>query len=753
MTRIICIFFILFSFSLSAQDLKVPHDNILGNDEIIELLDVKADAKLKRIQSVYKSGNKEKALESLTEYFKEKLSDRYFFSWNDFGQRFEMYNKMYSGRKEYHQRKAKQHLDLYPASTKWKIPFTNLKGEQVSSYPYRHLTRQHKAGDIALLFHYTGNIDYLQYIPKQAKSLNEAFDNNQFETIQDGNGAYEAYRAGNRMYNWLFVHQCLLASEKYTWKEQLTMIKSFLHTGAKLNVHNQKYKEGNHQTRGMSALSLLAILFKEFKGVDEWQKTAFTRLEEHLEKEVYPDGFQFERSVHYHIDDIDNYFYPYQMAKLNNIPLNEVWDKRLKGMFNAMLQLAMPNKKLPVLQDDTKDPWAEMNKVEDIMALGSALFGDKKLKYFAGKKIPSKYYWLLSREQVEKYKAAKASKPKMSSSDLPHAGYYVMRNGWKEKNLYMVISAGLSEKKPDHQHGDMLGIQAFAYGNMVLPNYQVRYYLNDLEEFKNSLTKSVGVVDSVLHGRKWKGNKGGSGFGKWGKLPTPKLINWTTTDEIDIFIGSHNGYKDLNVDTYRQVFFIKDGFWIVRDHYQSINDKHTYQQVWQGHYDAENDIHVRSVFSNGAGLEIIQLGHRPDILRKGSTRGKGRIIFETGDVKNATFTSLLYPFKGFENRIHASSNYNDLQLAGWNVVSKQDDQEIESNSQTGISKQGITLLFDCSQLKIEKTEILMSNQSDLLIKKKDAEWEIANCGILALKLTIGSHIVELEPGKSVVLEL
>ncbi|NOU59726.1 heparinase II/III family protein [Marinifilum caeruleilacunae] len=753
MTRIICIFFILFSLRLSAQESKVPYDRILGNDEIIELLDVDADAKLRRIQSDYQSGRKEKALQALTEYFKEKLSDRYFFSWKNFGQRFEMYNKMYSGRKEYHQKKAKQHLDLYPAKTHWKIPFTNLKGEQVSSYPYRHLTRQHKAGDIALLFHYTENESYLHYIPKQAESLNEAFENKQFETIEDGNGVYEAYRAGNRMYNWLFVHHCLLASEKYSWNEQLTMIKTFLHTGAKLNVHNQKYKEGNHQTRGMSALSMLAILFREFIGVDQWQQTAIARLEEHLEKEIYPDGFQFERSVHYHIDDIDNYFYPYQLAKINGIELNPIWDNRLKGMFNAMLQLAMPNKNLPVLQDDTKDPWAEVNKVGDIMALGSALFGDKNLKYFAGKKIPSKYYWLLSTEQVEKYKTAKASKPKMSSTDLPYTGYYVMRNSWKEQNLYMVISAGLSEEKPDHQHGDMLGVQAYAYGNMLLPNYQVRYYLNDLEEFKNSWTKSVAVVDSVLHGREWKGNKGGSGFGKWGKLPTPKLINWTTTDEMDIFIGSHDGYRDLNVDTYRQVFFIKDGFWIVRDHYKSKEDKHTYQQVWQGHYDAENDIHVRSVFPNGAGLEIIQLGHRPDFLRKKSARGKGRIVFEAENQKNTSFTSLLYPFKDFENRIHANSKYDDLQLAGWHFFSKPERQGIDCNCKTGLSKNGITLLFDCSQLKIQNTEILLSNPSDLLIKKNGVEWEIANCGISRIKLSIGDHAVELLSGKSVRIEL
>ncbi|MRT92499.1 heparinase II/III family protein [Ancylomarina sp. 16SWW S1-10-2] len=757
MLKSLCFFILLFPFTLSAQEPIVPYDHILTNGEFVELLDVDADGALKKIQTAYHAGKEDKALKMLTEYFKNKLSDRYFFSSKNFSQRFEEYNKMYSGRLAYHQKKAEQHLDLYPAYTSWKIPFTNLKGEEVSSYPYRHLTRQHKAGDIALLFYYTGNTDYLHYIPSQAKSLNEAFDKNEFETIEDGNGAYEAYRAGNRMYNWLFVHQCLLASDQYTWQEQLVMIKTFLHTGAKLYHHNPKYNEGNHQTRGMSALGMLAILFKEIKGADAWWTRATDRLEEHLEKEVYADGFQFERSVHYHIDDIDNYFYPYQLAKLNGVKLNPIWDQRLKAMFDVLVKIAMPTKNAPVLQDDTDSPWAEYNEIDDIMSLGVALFASKECKYFASKKLPSKYYWLLNGTQVEEFKNIKKLKPKVSSTELEETGYYIMRDGWNRDDLFMIISAGLTKEKPDHQHGDMLGLQAYAYGNMILPNYQVRYYLTDLEEFKNSWTKNVGLVDSIPQGREWNGNKGGSGFGKWGKLPVPKVIAWNKDKEVDFFIGTHDGYQDLSVETYRQVFFLKDGFWLVRDHFISKNGKHKYQQVWQGHYSAENKAHVRSVFPNGAGLDIIQLGEIPNSIKKGSARGKGRVVLETKSALEATYSTLLYPFKGFEERIQSAEKYEKLKLNDWTIINSNEvinNADIESNASLVLSKKKIHILFDVQSIEFKSgEEISLDRKSDLILKRENGAWYITNCGISEVRLTISNHYVDLKPGKSVNIEL
>nr|WP_319267139.1 heparinase II/III family protein [uncultured Draconibacterium sp.] len=737
-------FLLLLPLTVFAQNNGVAYSHVPTNAEIIELLDVDYSSELQAIQNNYKQGKTEQALEELTRYFKERFSERYFFDWKNFENRFSEYNQMYSDREEFHKKDAAKHLDLYPASTQWKIGFENLKGETVTSYPYRHLTRQHKAGSIAFLYHYTGDKKYLDYIPEQAASLNAAFNNNQFEIIEDGNGAYESYRAGNRVWNWLQLHQILLASDEYSSGQQLEMIRTFLHTAAKLYHHNPVYTEGNHQTRGMSALAMLAFLFPEIEGSDLWKERSLKRLEEHLEKEIYADGFQFERTVHYHIDDIENYFYPYQLAKLNNIELKPIWETRIKGLFDVLLKIAMPNKKAPVLQDDTGSPWAEYNKIDNTMALGAVLFGEPDYVYFASSKVSTEYYWFLKPEQQARLKSVQKKEPQLGSCELPETGYYMMRNGWSDNDVYAIVTAGLTPEKPDHQHADMLGLQLYAFGNVLLPNYQVRYYLPDFPEFKNSWVKSVALLDSIPQGREWKGNQGGSGFGKFLNLPEPKVLAWEKNKEFDLFVGNHNAYNNEGAKTYRTVIFIRDGFWIVRDRFITIGGEHTTQQVWQGHYDVEKEgKHIRSVFPNGAGLEIIQLGYPADQISKASARGKGRSVFQKSFQNETSWTTLLFPFENFEERLMVD-DYNEFKANDWNIVSGI-NSPVKTNAKQVIYKKDDFILLEATELTVDNKVVAVSSRSDLWVTLEEDKLEITNCGIIEVEINNTS----VKPGKTV----
>ena len=741
----------LFPISLFAQMETVPFDHVMSNNEIIDLLHVGYSKELKVIQDKYYQGEEQQALKELADYFKERFSERYFFDWKNFSSRFAEYNKMYPGREQFHYHEAIKHLELYPAYSQWKLPFKNLKGETVTAYPYRHLTRQHKAMSIALLYFYKDDKKYLDYIPEQAKSLDEAFNNDQCETIKDGNGAYEAYRAGNRIFNWLQVHQILLASTEYSTAQQLEMIRAFLHTGAKLFHHNQKYREGNHQTRGMSGLAMLAFLFPEIHGTDQWKSLSLSILEEHLEKEIYPDGFQFERSLHYHLGDIENYFYPYHLAKLNNIELDPIWEARIKGLFDVLLKLAMPNKKAPILQDDTDSPWSEYNKIDDYMALGASLFGDPEYVYFASSKVSPDYYWYLKQDQLSRLKMVKKKEPEIGSCVLPETGYYVMRNGWDKDDMYMVISAGITPEKLAHQHGDMLGVEAYAYGNMILPNYQVRYYLKDLPEFKNSWVKNVVLVDSIPQGSHWKENKGGTGFGYFETLPIPRVIAWKNTPIFDLFIGKLNDNVPSGIQTYRTVIFVKDGFWIVRDKLIANKEEHMTQQVWQGHYDVEKARrHIRSVFPNGAGLEIIELGEPADEIFKASAHGKGRSIFQKTFSGETSWATLLFPFGSFEKRL-TSDDYGKFKAGDWTVVSSKNcPASLKTDASQIIYKNENYLLIDVSTVDVAGEKISFPNgRTDLWIKFDHSKIEITNCGMHTVELNKAS----VKPGKDYVLEL
>lgn len=711
------LFFIIGSYSFSQVDKIIP-DIIPSDGDLLYSL----KSGLPGLEQVYRErdkGNLEKGISILTDYLKEKFSERYYFSWKNFRERFSEYSKKYPNERSSHIRRADEHSSLFPASAEWELPSKNLHGENVTAYELRHLARQHKSINAAFAYYYENEKSgRVRYFVDQVRSLNDAFTNKRYD--DKGNAVYEVFHAGYRVQNWLFVHALYLSSEEYLPNDQVELIRTFLHTGAQIAKRGKKFSYGNHHTKGLTALFLISTLFPEFRISDEWQKMALDGLILHLQREVNDDGFQFERSVHYHMGDIDNYFYVYQLAMINKVELPQEFTSRFRSMFDALVRMAQPGKKLPVLQDDTDAPWSEYNEIRNAMTIGALLFSDPVYRYFASESTGAELSWYFTKSQSEFLKT-KGRKPEYGTKALEQTGYYVMRDGWEDEDRHMIISAGLSKQKPDHQHGDMLGLVAYAYGNQILPNYQVRYNLTDYEFFKNSFVKNVAIIDSIPHARGWKMNEGQSGFGKWNFIPVPKTLAWYSDETIDYYCGTHNGYDSLGVEYLREVFFVKDGFWIVRDQFIG-SGSHDYYQIWQGHYDSEKgNKHIRSTFQNGSGLEIVQLNKQPDDLNKISIRGKGSVQFVARDKKDFLFETLLYPFKNFETRIIESDSKNIL-LSGWRLMTAKDKNKIEvagikaaSNSGYYIQSGDKYLLTNVTGFSMDEYEIQFDQPANIFL--------------------------------------
>ncbi len=95
---------------------------------------------------------------------------------------------------------------------------------------------------MALMFYYFDkDKKYLDYWVRQVADLNHAFSKGAYDDA--GNGVYESFRAGKRIHNRLLCHHAYLASEKYDWKSQLLLIKTFLHHGAQLQKRTLKYRQ------------------------------------------------------------------------------------------------------------------------------------------------------------------------------------------------------------------------------------------------------------------------------------------------------------------------------------------------------------------------------------------------------------------------------------------------------------------------------------------------------------------------------
>ena len=703
--------FILITLATFCLGQSIPSDHVLTIDKLPQLL--KSD--VKTILESQGDINHER----LAKHFREQFAQRFFYDHNTFHERLDHYNLLYKNQSD-HAKRALDHLSKYPPKAQWLLPFNYQNGEAVNAYALRHLARQHKMVDIAFLY-FDDNKDkqYIEYFEEQMQSLNEALASDKYDKIKDGNGVYEVYRAGYRVLNWLWIHNMFLNEGAYSDKGQLNTIATLLQHAQHLYERNTSFRSGNHQTRGMSALAQLAILFSDVEGSDQWFERAMARLSEHLDKEINDDGFQFERSLHYHMSDINNYFFVYQLAKINNIEVDKAWEEKLRTLFITLTKIAYPDKHAPVLQDDTEIPWAEVNDISGVMTLGYLLFEDAEFGYFASNKVADRMYWFLSQHQIELLEDIKKKQPTYGSLVFPETGYYVMRKGWDVDDHYMIVSAGLDADKPDHQHGDMLGIQAMANGEVILPNYQVRYSLKDFNLFKNSMVKNVALVDNELQGKQWTSNKGGSGFGKFKNLPQPKVLAWNSNENFDLFIGSHDGFEDIGVEYSRQVIYIKDAFYIVKDNFTSEHP-HSYKQVWQGHYSLENSPNLlRATFPKASGCDILQLNSVDTSVQSGS-RGKNWTVVAKHGQDSFNFITIIFPYKGYHNRIDELAT--ETKLADWDL--NQSAWKMEGSSPASISQSNENYFFGISALHLEDIKLSFEVESDVYIALNENELSI-----------------------------
>lgn len=719
--RPIYLFFISLLISTSLYCQSIPSDRVLATEDLTQYLKKDVRKKLGKIDNP-----------ELAQFFRDQFSQQFFYDYRTFYDRLPHYNKVFSNQDD-HKKRALDHLGKFSDSAQWVLPFNYLNGEPVNAYALRHLARQHKMVDIALYyFNESKDPQLVAYFENQMRSLNAALKTGEYEKIEDGNGVYEAFRSGYRILNWLWIHNMFLNEASYGDEDQLTTIATLLQHGQHLYERNDTFRYGNHQTRGVSALAMLAILFRDFEGTDQWLDRAMQRLGEHLHKEINADGFQFERSVHYHMSDINNYFYVYQLAKLNGIAVDSDWEKKLRGLFTTLVKIAYPDGSAPVLQDDTEIPWAEKNDISGAMTLGYLLFEEPEFGYFATNKVDDRIYWFLSNEQVEMLENIEREKPTYGSLAFTETGYYIMREGWSSADKMMIISAGLDPDKPDHQHGDMLGVQAIANGQAILPNYQVRYSLKDFDVFKNSMVKNVALVDDELQGKEWRSNKGGSGFGKFGQLPNPEVIAWETSDNFDLFVGSHDGFEDIGVDYSRQVIYVKDDFWIVKDNFSS-DEIHDYKQVWQGHYTHEHgpDL-IRATSQDASGHDILQLVPADSVFSSG-TRGKQRSVVSSHKQKKASFVSIIFPYQGYNNRIDENAKH---EVGEWKV----NDSAFQMTGKNPISlssNRGI-YLFGIEEFRSEGMILESEQAADIFVLRKSNKLYIQLIGEAAQTITIST---------------
>ena len=158
---------VLLFFSTGVVCSQIPADRILGKDELIHYL--KTD-----VTDLLNSKNSEKDLhDALILYLHEKLKTRFYFNGSEFKNQFKTYQKTFPKQQKKHLSLAEYHTSRYAVETQWQRPYKNLLNDQVTAYELRHIARQQKSSDMALMHYYQNQqSDYIDYFSGQVASLN-----------------------------------------------------------------------------------------------------------------------------------------------------------------------------------------------------------------------------------------------------------------------------------------------------------------------------------------------------------------------------------------------------------------------------------------------------------------------------------------------------------------------------------------------------------------------------------------------------
>jgi hypothetical protein len=342
---------------------------------------------------------------------------------------------------------------------------------------------------------------------------------------------------------------------------------------------------GNWLVAESAGLVTFSIMFPEFRESAQWQKLAFDRLSQEMDRQVLPDGAQVELTPHYHGATLSSFLATTRIAQLNGVALPGNFASGLERMFAYLAYVAKPDGYIPMFNDSDHDDAHARLRGEP-----SVTRPDLRYVTTGGKE---------------------GTPPAVTSVAFPWAGQYVMRSGWGREALYLALDAG--PYGFGHQHEDKLQLDVHAYGRShILDPGRFTYAGRWRGYFVSTAAHSTLLVDGAGQDR------GSTSRGNW-VTDHPLPNRWVTTADFDFAVGSYeDGYgKNDDVIHVRKVFLARPDYWIVtdllvgRDGYAGEHEVAVQYQFGAPGATADANTHVIRSHNQDANLAVLPVAARP----------------------------------------------------------------------------------------------------------------------------------------------
>lgn len=377
-----------------------------------------------------------------------------------------------------------------------------------------------------------------------------------------------------RLMAWILAWDFFAGSDALTREDRVDFLWSLYQQARFLaaNCSLDWVPRNNFLLAEMAAIAVVAARFPEFPGSAGWAERARRVLRQEVPLQILPDGVSFEQSTGYQ-RLVTEALLLYHLAATDAGSVDATVSARLEGLLESHLTLLQPDGQIPLLGDVSTergyilDEASEFLDGRPLLGLGAALFGRPDFKAVA-RSFPEEAFWLLGPEGAARFAALMEKPPVWTSRALPDGGYFVFRSDWSPEASQLIVDCGWTGMGPDgpggHGHNDTLSIALCMRGRPVVADPGTYIYFGSRrwrDAFRSRLAHSTVVVDGE------EGARLGPGLFEIREQPRPALHRWELAEELELFEGSHTGYRGLpgGVTHRRRIVFVRPDLWVIGD--------------------------------------------------------------------------------------------------------------------------------------------------------------------------------------------
>lgn len=418
-----------------------------------------------------------------------------------------------------------------------------------------------------------------------------------------------------RAMNLLAAYSLVRTSEALTEQRLLNFLTMLDQHGRHIqrNLEFSNIANSNHYLSDIVGLLWLGIMLPELSAAAEWRSWAMAEMLREMDKQILPDGADYEASTGYHRFVLELFLYSFVLCDANEMPIEEKYWQKLRAMFGYVRATLRPDGFAPLIGDsDGGQVLPVVQRTADdhtyLLPFAAVIFEDSSFK-LTRVKATEELLWVLGEDGVRNYETLSLTSEPDQSQSFPDAGTYVLRHD----DLYLLLNANGSHKgRPaSHRHNDALSIEVSACGRAFIVDPGAYVYTADLHQrhlFRSTAYHSTIQIDDAEQ----------NAINECapfviGDEARPRLLDWQTMPERDYVQAEHEGYARLgqSITHRRGITFDKAARWWLVEDELSGEGEHTIAARF--HFDADLEVETRGgKYAGGRDANIVMASDKSD---------------------------------------------------------------------------------------------------------------------------------------------